>query len=103
MAKARDYSKVAPQKLSELNKESMLKFCISKGKEDLSWFNDLCLNNRKEKINNITKEQINGFDDNAIRKAFAKKYFPNLVDKKKTKKTIPTFEEQLKQAMEQAK
>lgn len=100
MAKARDYSIIPPVKLTELNKESMLKFCKAKGSEELKWFIALCNENRKEKTNNLDNSKVNGFDDTVIKKEFAKKYFPDLVNKKKKKKPT-TFEKMLQEAEKQ--
>lgn len=98
MAKKRDYNKVAPLNKSELNKESMLEYCRTKGDKELLWFVDLCKSNRKYKTNNLTGEKIEGYDDTVIKNKFAERYFPNILDKKSKRKKALSFTDMLNEA-----
>ena len=105
MAKKRDYTKEPPKDLTELNKESMLLYVENLGKEeDLIWFIDLMDANAVEKEFNFdTKDgkhkkgdKLKGYDMPVVRKAFAKKYFPKLVEPK-PKKPTTSFEKKLEE------
>ena len=100
MAQKRDYKKNPPDKLTELNKESMLDFMTDKDASEKAWFKKLFADNKKEKKYNFdTKthkkgEEYNGYDMTTIRREFAKKYFPKLLEKKKSS-SKPSFEDML--------
>lgn len=108
MSAIKNYELNPPKKLSDLNKESMLQYIIAQNDtEALSWFLDLCETHKIKKVRTMDarngsfkKGDIYITEDIApIRKAFARKYFPNLVEKKtKTKKTTPTWEDMLEEA-----
>ena len=92
----KDLKKEAPTKLSELTKQNMLAYMKDEGYEDRIWFVNLMEKNEKEKKNNLPGyegEVIQGYDMPKIRKAFAKKYFPELTKKKEKK--IDTFKDEL--------
>lgn len=102
MAKKRNYATNPPANLTELNKESMLEYVAGlDSDEDLVWFIDLLDNNTVTKTLNFdTKDgkrkkgdEVKGYDLPVIRKEFAKKYFPALLEKKA--KTITSFDKKL--------
>lgn len=96
MAKKWNYHLNPPKKKSDLNKDSMLDYVAKYKPEDLEWFLDILENNREVKENNLTKTEVNGFNIPAIRKAFGKKYFPDLFESKKKKTETESFEERIK-------
>ena len=105
MAKKRNYALTPPANLTELNKESMLAYVEGLGKdEDLLWFIELLDSNKEIKHFNFdTKDgkhkkgdEINGYNLTVIRKAFAKRYFPNLLENKQKKAPEP-FETRLEE------
>ena len=94
---SKNLKKEAPTKLSELTKQNMLDYMKDKGYEERIWFVNLMEENGKEKQNNLPGYEgdvIQGYDMPEIRKAFAKKYFPELI-KKKEKKKVDTFKAEL--------
>ena len=77
-----------PTKKSELTKDNMLFFVKTYGTADeKKWFYELLKNNRLKKKNNLTGEITEGYDIQAIRKAFIAKFpeFGGLEKKKKQK------------------
>lgn len=99
MPKVHDLKLNPPTKKTELNKKSMLNYIKAHGTdEDKKWFINLLETNIEKKTNNLTKEVINGYDIPAIRNEFAKRFFPDLLNKKKPNKNKKsTFEEELKE------
>ena len=86
MAQKRDYATTPPQKLTELNKDSMLNYVVGLDKEeDISWLLDLFENNKGEK----------GYNMKDIRIAFANRYFAELTAEKKKKKATNSFDKRL--------
>lgn len=88
-----------PKKKSDLTKENMLAFVKTKSQEERTWFKTLMGKHKVRKINNLTKEEYDGYDIPKIREAFAVKYFPEISNKtkkenKQNKKT-KSFEEEL--------
>lgn len=100
MPKKWNYHLNPPQKKSDLNKESMLDYVAKYKPEDLEWFLDVLENNREKKENNLTKKEIDGFNNPAIRKAFGKRYFPALYESKKKKTDKESFEERMRKLRE---
>ena len=99
MAKKRNYKTNPPEKLTELNKDSMLDYVVSLGDDDVALFIDLLDNNTEEKKNSLPTIQgdtVKGYNIPVIRKEFAKRYFPQLLVKK-TQKPKDSFEERVKQ------
>lgn len=101
MAIKRDYKAKPPENLTELNKDSMLAYVKSLGnKEDIKFFVELLDANRTPKTlyletpNHSKGDEITGYNMTAIRKAFAKRYFPKLLEKKKYVKK-GSFEDEL--------
>lgn len=88
-----------PKKKSDLTKENMLAFVKTKNQEDREWFKALMAEHKVKKINNLTKETVNGYDIAKVREAFANKYFPEISSKtkkaNKTNQKTKTFEEEL--------
>lgn len=104
MAKKRDYKLNPPKTLADLNTESMLDFVENNYPEDLAWIVEVFDSNKETKEYKFNSKSgsfkkgdtFEGFDTPAIRKAFAKKYFPFLLEKKKaTKKSAPTINDRL--------
>lgn len=88
-----------PKKKSDLTKENMLAFVKTKSQEERTWFKTLMGKHKVRKINNLTKEEYDGYEIPKIREAFAIKYFPEISSKakkesKQNKKT-KSFEEEL--------
>ena len=110
MALKRDYAKNPPQKLTELNKDSMLDYVVSNKEEDIAWIVDLFDNNREKKVYNFDTnggnhkkgEEYNGYDMKVIRTEFAKRYFSHLLEKKK-KKPTGGFDKRLEELRKQIK
>ncbi|MBR2507900.1 MAG: hypothetical protein IKB70_13700 [Bacilli bacterium] len=103
MALKRNYAETPPQKLTELNKESMVDYVESLGKDDeLLWVIDLFDNNKETKVYNFDTnggahkkgEEYEGYNMKVIRQEFAKRYFPTLLEKKKKKPTA-SFDKRL--------
>lgn len=100
MASIKDLKLNPPTKKTELTKDNMLKFIKEYGSEDdKKWFVDLMKSNKQRKVNNLTKEVVEGYDLPNIREAFAQKFFPTISKKakisSKKKSNKPTFEEEL--------
>lgn len=101
MAKKRNYALNAPQKLNELNKESMLAFMKDKTDAEKEWFKKLFASNKETKTYNFdTKthkkgDAYTGYNMTVIRREFANKYFPKLTEKKKPTSKQPSFEDAL--------
>ena len=90
----------APKSKRDLTKENMLDFIKkSNKKEDKTWFKKLMKDNQVKKTNNLTGEITTGYNYTPIREAFASRFFPNISNKAKAKKTATktkkTFEEEL--------
>ena len=111
MAKKRNYALNPPANLTELNKESMLDYVIGKNSdEELSWFINLLDSNREKKEYKFdTKngkhkkgDELEGYNLPPIRKAFANRYFPKLLEKKE-KKIPDTFEKRLEELRKKLK
>ena len=94
MANKKDLSLNPPVKLSELSKINMLDFIEKKSPEEGKWFYNLMQDNKIKRKNNLTGEIIDAYDIPKVRKAFAEKYFPVLVERKK-KKESQSFEDRL--------
>lgn len=94
-----DIIRNTPTKKSDLTKENMLAFIKTKSQEERAWFKELMGKHKVKKINNLTKEEYEGYDLPKIREEFAIKYFPEISSKakkesKQNKKT-KSFEEEL--------
>lgn len=85
---------VAPDKKSSITRDAMLTYIKTFGTdEDKAWFKELCKNNQVEKLNNLTKQKVMGFDIKEMRKAFINRFYPNAYkkDKKDTKSEAKSF------------
>lgn len=105
MAKKRNYALTPPANLTELNKESMLDYVVGlEDEKEVAWFIELLDSNEEIKHFNFdTKDgrhkkgdEIKGYNLPKIRKAFAKRYFPALLDKKE-KKPVDSFGKRLEE------
>lgn len=94
MASKKDLSLNTPTKLSELTKVNMLDFIEKKSQEEKKWFYELMKSSTLKKINNLTGKEMDAYDIPKVRRAFAGKYFPALVEKKQ-KKDSQSFEDRL--------
>ena len=72
-----------PKTLRDLTKPFMLEFMREKSAEEIAWFKQLNRDNIITKKNNLTGEMIEVVDMKVVRKAFATKYFKDLVGNKK--------------------
>lgn len=111
MALKRDYAKTPPQKLTELNKDSMLDYVVGLGNEDdLAWIVNLFDSNKEKKVYNFDTnggahkkgEEYEGYNMKVIRTEFAKRYFSYLLEKKK-KKPTGGFDKRLEELRKQIK
>lgn len=81
-----------PKAIPSLTKDAMLHYIKTYGtKEDKIWYVELCKANTIEKKNNITKEMGEGLDISKIRKEFAKRFFPHLLEEKKAKSKAKSY------------
>ena len=105
MAKKRNYALNPPASLTELNKDSMLAYVEGLGKdEELVWFIELLDNNQETKQYQFTSKSgsfkagdtYTGYNMPVIRKEFAKRYFPNLLEKK-AQKPADSFSKRLEE------
>lgn len=109
MAMKRDYAKNPPEKLTELNKDSMLDYVIANKEEDIAWIVDLFDNNKEKKVYNFDTnggahkkgEEYEGYNMKVIRKEFAERYFPKLLEDKKKKKQAGGFDKRLAELRKQ--
>ena len=96
-----DLKETPPKAIPSLTKDAMLYFVKKYGtKEDKIWYVNLCKSNIIKKTNNITKEVAEGLDISKIRKAFAQKFFPHLLEEKKTKTKTKTYMDLLEELVE---
>lgn len=111
MAKKRNYALNPPANLTELNKESMFDYVEGLENDDeLAWWVDLLDSNEEIKQFNFdTKDgkhkkgdEIKGYNLPVIRKAFAKRYFPKLLEKK-AKEPNDSFKTRLQKARDKVK
>lgn len=85
MARITDLKENPPTQLPHLTKDAMLSYVKNYGtNEDIDWYIDLCEKNLITKKNNLTNENITTPDIRVLRKEFAKRFFPNLLEEKKT-------------------
>ena len=81
-----------PKSIPNLTKDAMFHYVKNYGtKEDKVWYVNLCNANTIEKKNNLTNEMGEGLDISKIRKEFAKRFFPNLLEEKKTKSKTKSY------------
>lgn len=99
MATVKDLRLNAPEKKTDLTKQSMLKYMKDATAEEKKWFVDLMNSNKIKRKNNLTGEVVDGYDMPKVREAFAQKYFPEISGKarraKKAPKKISSFEDEL--------
>jgi hypothetical protein len=93
MAKTKiDLTTTEPKNLTSLTKDAMLDYIIAKGtKEDKKWYAELCNANLQWKTNNLTKEKYQTPNLTVVREQFAKRFFPNLTQKKKAKSKAQSY------------
>lgn len=108
MATIKNYELNPPKKLSDLNKDSMLEYVIAQNDDEaLDWFIKLVDSNKIKKVR--TMDSKNGsfkkgdvyedVDLPPVRRAFARRYFPALVEKKNKPTTKePSFTDKLEEA-----
>lgn len=75
-----------PKTLTDITKDFMIVYLKSKGTpDDIKWFKELVANNTKTVENKIDNgKPIQQADYKTIRKAFASRFFPNLIKEKAT-------------------
>lgn len=92
MAKTKiDLKANEPKNLASLTKDAMLAYIKTCPKEDKKWYKALCNANLVEKTNNLTKEKYITPDISVVRKEFAKRFFPSLLQEKKTKTKTQSY------------
>lgn len=78
-----------PTTLSKVTQEYMLQYIKSYGTDDdIKWFKDLCNNNIETKTNNLDGKEVKGINLKTVRKEFAKRFHPELLEKKKKTKSF---------------
>lgn len=98
MAKVRDLKTTPPENLTHLTKEAMLSYIIDCGtEEDKNWYVDLCEKNLVTKKNNLTNEEITTPDVSILRKEFAKRFFPNLLEANKPKAKAKSYMDRVRE------
>ena len=82
-----------PEFLYQLTQNFMLGYIKQESipKKDKKWFVDLCKANKKEVTRGKATFEV--LDISPVRKEFAKKYFPDLAEKKKAGKKKSFFDE----------
>ena len=92
MAKAIvDLKQTPPTAIPNLTQDAMLYYIDNYGTdEDCDWYIKLCVANQIKKQNN-KGETIEGLDISKIRKAFAQRFFPSLLQEKKTKSKSQSY------------
>lgn len=69
-----------PRLLTDLTRDYMLGYVKSLADEkEIKWFASVCKENIKEKTNQLNKEKVKTIDLPVVRRAFADRYFPNLI------------------------
>lgn len=95
-----DLKQTPPTAIPNLTKDAMLYYIKKYGtKEDKVWYVELCKSSTNKKTNNITKEVVEGLDISTIRKAFAKKFFPHLLEEKKAKSKTKSYMDLLEELL----
>ena len=78
-----------PTNKTQITKPFMLAYIKSElaTAEDRAWFKELCVKHQEKKVSQLGKTEKEYIDINIpeVRLAFCKRFFPNLVAKKKTK------------------
>lgn len=73
----------APSKMNDLTKDFMLQYIKTKGTEaDKKWYKGICAENKIERENTLPTtngKKVSTYDFPVIRKAFAERFFPNLI------------------------
>ena len=82
-----------PEFLYQLTQDFMLGYMKQDkiSKADKKWFVSLCKDNKKKIKRGDAEFEV--LDASPVRKEFAKKYFPNLIEKKKSGKKKSFFDE----------
>ena len=87
-----DLKKTPPKSIPSLTKDAMYFYIKTYGtKEDKVWYVELCNANTITKKNSHTKEDGEGLDISKIRKEFAKRFFPSLLEEKKAKSKTKSY------------
>ena len=74
-----------PKAIPNLTQDAMLYYIENYGtNEDIDWYVELCIESKTEKKNN-KGELVEGLDISKVRKEFAKRFFPSLLEEKKAK------------------
>ena len=86
-----DLKKNPPKSIPNLSKDAMLYYIQNYGtEEDIDWYIELCVSNQIKKKNN-KGETIEGLDISKIRKAFAQRFFADLLKEKKPKSKSQSY------------
>lgn len=98
MKEMKDLRKENPTNKNDLKQENMKDYAFSKGREEALWYMNLCEKNRMNKNSNITGKKCNGHNMSQIREEFCKRYFPELLERKKQE--YKTYEEKMQEEFE---
>lgn len=73
----------SPKSLVDITKEFMLAYMKSSKatQEDKAWFKKLVNDNKKQIANNLTKTSIDSADWKIVKRAFAERFYPNVLVK----------------------
>lgn len=75
-----------PASLTQLTEHFMLQYIRAKGSdEEKAWFKELCHANAVQRTNNLNGKTTKALSLPPVRRAFAEKYFPQLLRKKQGK------------------
>ncbi len=75
-----------PTSLTQLTQSFMLQYMRAKGSdEEKAWFKELCNANALQRTNNLNGKPTQVLSLQPVRRAFAEKYFPQLLKKKQGK------------------
>lgn len=79
-----------PTSKNDITKNFMLAFMKSEKatKEDIEWFKKVVKENQKEYVNRLDGSTYMDINIPEVRKAFCQKFYPNLNEKKKGKKSF---------------
>lgn len=87
-----DLKETPPKAIPSLTKDAMLHYIDNYGNaEDIEWYINLCQASTMEKKNNLTNEMVEGLDISKVRKEFAKRFFPSLLEEKKAKSKSQSY------------
>lgn len=83
-----------PTSLTQLTKNFMLQYIKAKGTdEEKAWFKELCNAHAVQRTNNLNGKTTKALSLQPVHRAFAEKYFPQLLRKKQGKTFFDELDE----------